>query len=242
MSKLLPYFRWYAADAETDENYSSLTDAELGFFHRCLNKSWINEGLPADLDRLAATMRVTKSQFAKVWPAVSKCFMLTDGDQPRWVNRRQEEERSLAVAKSKKASDSVRSRYVRSSDDPLRAYGCGSVSESESPEGVQGKPTAPLPPLQTQHEYPETLAVIRERDTAADPMFCLRLAHAVAQRVASQDPPWPEEKAEKAVSDKLLAHACRESYATPGRKKNHGTGLLLTTVPNIVIGGKTNYA
>ena len=47
-------------------------------------------------------------------------------------------------------------------------------------------------------------------------------------------------KQRKAVSDPVLAKCCREVYATP-RKKPPGTGLLLVTVPRILIGGKLNY-
>jgi len=139
-------------------------------------------------------------------------------------------------------SDDVTARVRKHRAKRVRNVSVTPPDTDTDTEQKQTTTTAPLPPLKTQHEYPETLAVIRENDRAADPMFCLRLAHTVAQRVASQDPPWPNEKAARAVSDRILALACRESYATPGRKKNHGTGLLLTTVPNIVIGGKTNYA
>jgi hypothetical protein len=89
-----------------------------------------------------------------------------------------------------------------------------------------------------RHEYPLTLAVIREHDAAADHLFCLKLAHAIAGVIPDG---WPPGKAEKALSDPIIARACRESYATPGRNGKHGAGLLLSTVPRIVIGGKTNY-
>lgn len=94
MSKELPYFRWYPADAETDELYSSLNDLELGFFHRCLNRSWRNTGLPADLDKLARAMKVTRKYLDRVWPMVAKLWY-TEGD--RVYNRRQEEERTKAI-------------------------------------------------------------------------------------------------------------------------------------------------
>ena len=93
-----------------------------------------------------------------------------------------------------------------------------------------------------QSEYPQTLAAIRDHDAAADPLFCIRIADTVCQAILS-DPKaqqWPPGKAEKAISDPILAKAVRESYATP-RKAPHGTGLLLSTVPKIILGGKTNY-
>jgi hypothetical protein len=112
---------------------------------------------------------------------------------------------------------------------------------------IQNRTEAEAPPLPTelrpQTEYPETLAVIQEHDRSVDVFFCQQLADATAREVLS-DPAsadWPTEKQQKAVSDRVLARCVREVYATP-RKKPPGTGLLLTLVPRIVIGGKLNYA
>ena len=112
------------------------------------------------------------------------------------------------------------------------------VPEPEPTNGVL------LPPveLRPQTEYPETLRVIREHDASCDPFFVQRLADESARQIIS-DPVaqnWTMEKQRKAVSDPVLAKCCREVYATP-RKKPPGTGLLLVTVPRILIGGKLNY-
>lgn len=84
--------------------------------------------------------------------------------------------------------------------------------------------------------------MIREHDAAADVRFVQRLADEVAREICSDETAskWAMEKQRKAVSDLVLARCCREVYATP-RKKPPGTGLLLSTVPRIVIGGKLNY-
>lgn len=134
MPKELPYYRWYPSDAESDELYASLTDQELGFFHRCLNRAWVNCGLPSDLDQLAATMRVTRKYLDKVWAKVGRCFVLTDTVHQRLVNPRQEQERQHALSKSERATDSVRSRYERRTNDVPRAQAraeCASASVSE---------------------------------------------------------------------------------------------------------------
>lgn len=155
MGKALPYFRWYPADAETDEKYSCLSDPELGFFHRCLNKSWINEGLPSDLDKLAAMMHVSRKYVDRMWGAVGQCFQLTEDIPQRYVNRRQEEERSYARSKSQKATDSVRTRYERRTNDLPRAYESVFVSvadfnskkevlrENPKPTGASKPPPGP---------------------------------------------------------------------------------------------------
>ncbi len=104
MAKALPYFKWYPADAETDERYASMTDQELGFYHHCLNRSWINDGLPVEMDELARMMHVKGGYLAKVWPRVSCCFIIV-GD--RYRNKRQEEEREAANSKQLKCGQSA---------------------------------------------------------------------------------------------------------------------------------------
>lgn len=124
-----------------------------------------------------------------------------------------------------------------------------SYSESEPNSEQQQQPETDIETipeaivLPMQHEYPETLKVLREHDAAADAMFCVRIAEAVARAIAGDDKAscWTPEKQQQAISDRVLAKCCRESFATP-RKGPHGTGLLLATVPRIVLGGKTNYA
>lgn len=152
MAKTLPYFRFYPADADTDEFYSSLTDQQLGFFHRCLNRAWLNGGLPADLNQLAATLRCMRQYLDKLWPVVGAAFQPNPENPARLINRRQEEERSLildhAEGGAKRARDyRDRKRMKTKNSDSerhgdvtrdasrfasLRAYESISVSEFES--------------------------------------------------------------------------------------------------------------
>jgi hypothetical protein len=131
LSKDLPYFRWFPKDAESDDKYASLTLAELGLYHRCLNASWMNHGIPSEPAQIARVLRVPQREFMRLWPSVSPCF----SGQVKLYNSRQERERDHAVSKSKKATDAVNTRYVRSTDELPRALtraGSGSVSGSES--------------------------------------------------------------------------------------------------------------
>lgn len=130
--KGLPYFRWYPADAETDENYSSLNDRELGFFHRCLNRAWLNNGLPADLDQLAKAMHVTRSYLNSIWPKVGRCFVHHPDEVHRIVNPRQEQERSHATAKS---LTNQRNRLTNVERPPRARFVSDSVSVSSSSGG-----------------------------------------------------------------------------------------------------------
>jgi uncharacterized protein YdaU (DUF1376 family) len=138
--KGLPYFRWYPADAETDSTYAAMTWAERGFYHWCLNYSWINNGLPGEDSQIARVARMSPRDFQKLWIVVGRCFTNVDGS---YRNRRQEEERTYATTKSERATASVRTRYERSTnveklayerttDDLPRALARESESESES--------------------------------------------------------------------------------------------------------------
>ncbi len=148
MAKLLPYYRWYPADAESDSKYAAMTLCELGLFHRCLNHSWLNSGLSADLSEMSRELRIPEKELRSLWPRVAKCFVQSPSDE-RLRNLRLEEERSYAEGKSRQASDAVRSRESRksgveraiigrssdvSSDVHPRAYGSVSESVFESSE------------------------------------------------------------------------------------------------------------
>lgn len=118
--KDLPYYKMYPADAETDENFRSMTDAEKGFYWRCLNHCWLNGSLPADSTERARVLQNAKAYAEKMWLRVGRCFS-PSSDPARLVNKRQEEERKKAVLKSGKCSDAVRSRYGRITNDLPRA-------------------------------------------------------------------------------------------------------------------------
>lgn len=144
MSKALPYYKMYPADAETDENFRAMTDEELGFYWRCLNHCWINGSLPADPEERARVMRTPQEIADRLWKRVGKCFVEFAEDSIRVVNRRQEKEREEARSKSEKARLSVASRkdrrdtnvirtlYERTTNDPIRAYESDYVSGSEN--------------------------------------------------------------------------------------------------------------
>lgn len=116
-----------------------MTDAELGFFHRCLNRSWINNGLPADPAELARLLKVTPAYLRKVWERVGQKFSEVDG---RLVNPRQELERSKAISKSEQAAsaatkshaDGLRPQKFRRADGALRAQ---ARADSDSVAGFE---------------------------------------------------------------------------------------------------------
>lgn len=136
MSKLLPYFKWYPADAEGDDFYSlTLSNEELGIYHRLLNRSWMNDGVTADLDALAAFCRMGRKQFDKSWEKIGKRWVVSPRDKTKLVNPRQEQERESAKIKSEHNkrdgnANAKRTRSKRDQNDPLRAYESVSVSDN----------------------------------------------------------------------------------------------------------------
>ncbi len=94
-----------------------------------LNHAWMNNGLPASDQDLIALLRITQKDFDRIWPRVAKCFPVNN---ERRTNPRQEEERTKAISKSVSATESIRSRYERTTNEDIRAYESVSVSVSVS--------------------------------------------------------------------------------------------------------------
>lgn len=148
MTKTLQFFRWFPADAMTDELYASFTDQELGFFHRCLNHAWLNDGLPPEMGDLARIMGVTPDYLTEVWKRVGIAFVKSRKGGHRLCNSRQEKERDHAMSKSAKAVASVRTRYERNPTTTPNVATRASVSVSVSasvPEGGPGGTEIPIP-------------------------------------------------------------------------------------------------
>ncbi len=129
LSKPLPYFCWYAADADTDENFRAMTDEQVGFYLRCLNHCWINGSLPADPDEAALVMGRSRSKFDRLWERVGKCFRAHPENPLRVINPRQEKERASALNKSEKARASADARWMRTHSEG-NARASDSVYES----------------------------------------------------------------------------------------------------------------
>ncbi len=122
--KELPYFKWYPSDAQTDFDYCAMSYEERGFYLSCLDLAWINGGLPTDMKELARAMHLKPGRLTRLWARVGKKFELY-GD--KLINPRQERERSIAVEKSKRAVESIKARYDRSTNELPRAFESVSV-------------------------------------------------------------------------------------------------------------------
>jgi uncharacterized protein YdaU (DUF1376 family) len=158
-----PYFKWYPADAETDDFYSSLTDEELGVYHRLLNRSWINDGIPSNPEEIRSLLRRRPDSFRKIWEKISKKWITSPRDTSKLVNQRQEEERRKAVeiSENNKRPGNTNASRTRLKREPNgtrmerektpRAYDC--ASESSSPE--KNKPEVVLSQSESSPKFDE---------------------------------------------------------------------------------------
>lgn len=117
-----PSFQGYPGDCDTNEDVKAMDDAEFGFYMRCLNHAWLNDGLPADFDELARVMGKTK-KISKDFGQGSGKFLVHDG---RFVNPRQEKQRSSArdLAGSKRSAAKARwdKRHVQRTSNAIQNH------------------------------------------------------------------------------------------------------------------------
>jgi uncharacterized protein YdaU (DUF1376 family) len=133
-----PAFQWYPKDCDSDENVRLMDDTEFGFYVRCLNHAWLNEGLPGDVAMIARLFHKSAEDIDRIWGIVGKCFALRSG---RYVNPRQEQQReeSRRYQEAQKAKADAMWKLKRSQSNaaayaPAQPQLCSaSASASASP-------------------------------------------------------------------------------------------------------------
>jgi uncharacterized protein YdaU (DUF1376 family) len=106
-----PAFQFYPKDFLTDEAVAVMSDEELGFYFRCLCYAWLNDGLPADPDRLARVLGRTREHVSRMWQAVGCCWHIDLQRQDRLVNRRQEAQRAQYQSLSEERRNAANKRW-----------------------------------------------------------------------------------------------------------------------------------
>jgi uncharacterized protein YdaU (DUF1376 family) len=88
-----PAFQIYPADFLADKNTLVMSTVEIGAYWLLLLVCWQENGLPEDVDELAAIARLAKAQFIKSWEAkIKRCFV--QREDGHWTHKRLERERS----------------------------------------------------------------------------------------------------------------------------------------------------
>jgi uncharacterized protein YdaU (DUF1376 family) len=243
--KKLPFYKMYPKDFDTNENVKLLDLRETGLYLLALNHAWVNGGLPANEADIGRALKISVRDFRASWPRVAKCFELSPDGRLR--NRRQEEERTAAEAKSEQAEKAVRTRYENHTDvganvgtESLRhtnspnsgssvCEGLPALARAESAsvvsfssKGVQGGI------LIDPREYQKTCAEIAGRFPTADMAMMSSIIHAAMQAFISVDKPKM-----LAPTDGDIAEAVRAASKEAGTKQT-SAALYKTTVPAIV--------
>lgn len=137
----LPYFRWYPADAEGDDFYAGLTDAEGWTYTRLLNRSWMNDGIPADLNEMARVLGKTRGYLDRVWMKLSRRWEPSPRDPSKLINPRQEIERKIAIRTSEnnKRDGNANAKGTRSKREENGSQHARAGAESEFVSGSSGE-------------------------------------------------------------------------------------------------------
>jgi hypothetical protein len=112
-----PSFQWYPKDCDTDERVKLMSHAEFGFYVRCLNHAWLNDGLPGSIDLIAILLNTKPAYARRLWETVSKCFQLKND---RFVNSKQEETRAKSNQFRSQQKIKANSKWSHSKDKLLK--------------------------------------------------------------------------------------------------------------------------
>jgi len=171
-----PAFSVYPKDIDSDENCKVMDLREFGAYMRLLLHSWTEGSIPADPDRLAKILGVTRRTFEAVWPNVSPCFTPCPTDSGRLENNRLVMERDKQVRRaSENAENGKRGGRPPKSNDYARTEKRtvptekpnGSVSESETKgrAPVSSSSASTYPPLSPEGEAVEVPVSKRAEST-----------------------------------------------------------------------------
>ena len=115
------YYSMYPEDFECDEKVKRLSLEGIGFFLKCLNFAWTNDGLPPDFhDSCARAIGEDRRICNRLWPQISPNFLMAaDG---RLRNPRQERERKKALAVHEVKSKAAKARWERDAHAHANGY------------------------------------------------------------------------------------------------------------------------
>lgn len=112
MAGKLPYYPMYV-EAFSD-GVISMNLSEVGLYILALGHAWKHGSIPDDADELARLIRQKPTDVRRAWPALRPKW--SESEPGKLVNERQEEERARAISKSQKATNSIRTRYEKSTN------------------------------------------------------------------------------------------------------------------------------
>lgn len=127
-SKRSPAFQFYPESWLSSSKVSRMSHTERGMYIDLLAHCWLDGSLPADVKKLAATIKVPAQRFERIWKggALWECFYERNG---RLYNSRLDTERRKQVEHRKQKQDAAKVRWgsERNAD----------ALQSESPPAMQ---------------------------------------------------------------------------------------------------------
>lgn len=229
-----PAFQWYVKDAATDEKVRAMDDREYGFYMRCLEHSWLNDGLPGNLEELARVLNRPARYVKQVWERVGLCWNL--GEDGRFRNSKQESQRVTVrqfLDSRKKAADTRWSKRVESISNArasnVQCSPTASSSASATTTNGKGEGRAEPGPIKTMPlavEFPLTAQAIRKYFPATDDQFIVMVAHesvrAYVDVVNGRDMP--------ELTDYQISEGVHEAFFP----KQQSAGIFKTSVPRCI--------
>lgn len=105
-----PAFQFYPKDFLSSSKVRKMTLAEIGAYIVLLSTYWLDGGLPNDHAELAGILRITDTQFGRLWTGrpLGQCFVERNG---RLVNERLERERKIQADFRRKQKDKADARW-----------------------------------------------------------------------------------------------------------------------------------
>lgn len=107
----LPFMKLWVDDLLADITEMGLTDEEFGAYMKLLLIAWQRGSIFADVKRNARWLTCTERELAKLWPAFAHKWH--PDESGGLVNRKMEEVRGEALAKSSKAQQAANERWER---------------------------------------------------------------------------------------------------------------------------------
>ena len=233
------FYEWRIGAWALSETRDRLDATGRGIYRELLDHCYGQGKIPDDQDWMCRRCACTMEQLAKCWPVLARHFPKIAGTEYRSnvyadMFRAQysaycERQRSARASRERKANQTKEMRYGGATTS-------GFVVNLRQNNIIQNKTTStstsapPMPMLQAQTEYPLTFAAIQRHDPAVDVFFVQRLAQTCCQAALSN--PAFDQACLGDITDESIARAVVESFNTG--PKRHGTGLLLSRVPNIL--------
>lgn len=150
MANDLPWFKVYAAETLSDENFQGWDVMERGAWFTLLLVCWREGSIPGDQQSLAKLLHLDSSAMRAVWSAIGSRFVGHPDHHGRLTSPRLEKEREAArtlhAAKSgagKKGArsrwDKIKKRHSRAIAQPKQDDGRSLANDSDQIRSGQGR-------------------------------------------------------------------------------------------------------